>query len=122
MTVSSLLQENGVLVTKQVETVTTTATGSSTKSFANSGSAFRAFVQPQSAGDTIQAGQNTMVITHKVYCPPEQGLESAARLLVVDGSNTLTLDIIGVHRPGLYRSGALALVVVDCQQDTGLDA
>ena len=123
MSVQSLIDKHGVLMTKRIESTTTNTTGFAQRSYVNSGAAFKAFVQPQAASEPIQAGSDTMIITHKVYAPADQGIEAAGRLLTVDeAGNTLILDIIGVHRPGLFRSGNLAVVVVDCQQDTGQDS
>lgn len=123
MSIQALIDKHGVLVTKRIEGTVTNTTGFAQRSYSTSGAAFRAFVQPQSAAEPIQAGSDTMFITHKVYAPASQGIESAGRLLTVDADgNLLRLDIIGVHRPGLFRSGNLGHVVIDCQQDTGLDS
>ena len=92
MSVQSLIDKHGVLMTKRIESTTTNTTGFAQRSYVNSGAAFKAFVQPQAASEPIQAGSDTMIITHKVYAPADQGIEGAGRLLTVDeAGNTLIL-------------------------------
>lgn len=114
MSVSSLIRKHGVTVTRQVRTNAVEATGFVRPGFSGELASFTAFVQPQSASEGERAGAEELTITHKVFAETTRTFDSGDRLQVVDGSTTLELEIVGIHNPGLFKSGNLAVLVLDC--------
>jgi hypothetical protein len=123
MSVDSLIQKHGVTVQAQQIGTSQDLSGAIVQGYTNSGGTFLAFVQPQAASDAVRGGSDEELVTHKVYLSASESVDTNFdRLVVTDGSLTLKLDVVGHIRPGLFRSGALGVIVVDCTQDRGLDA
>lgn len=123
MSVDSLIQKHGVNMQAQQIGTSQDLSGAIITGYTNSGSAFKGFVQPQAASDAVRGGSDEELVTHKVYLSASESVDTNFdRLVVTDGSLTLKLDVVGHIRPGLFRSGTLGVIVVDCTQDRGLDA
>ena len=114
MSVSSLIRKHGVTVTRLVRGNTVEATGFVRPAFSGELTSFTAFVQPQSATEGERAGAEQLTVTHKVFAETTKSFKSGDRLSVVDDPDNLELEIVGVHNPGLFKSGRLAVVVLDC--------
>lgn len=114
MSVSSLIRKHGVTVTRLVRGNTVEATGFVRPGFSGELTSFTAFVQPQSATEGERAGAEQLTVTHKVFAETTKSFKSGDRLSVVDDPDSLQLEIVGVHNPGLFKSGRLAVVVLDC--------
>ena len=117
MSVSSLIRKHGVTVTRLVRGNTVEATGFVRPGFSGELTSFTAFVQPQSATEGERAGAEELTVTHKVFAETTKSFDSGDRLSVVDGSVTLELEIVGIHNPGLFKSGRLAVLVLDCVEN-----
>lgn len=120
MSAKTLITSKGVPVTINAVTNTIDDLGSTTESFASAGTA-TAFVQPVSSDENLRAGAEELFVTHRVYLPAStERIVNGNRIQVTDGSVTRQLEIVGIKRPGLFRSGILSFIVCDCIEDAGL--
>ena len=116
MSVQSLIRSKGVTVTREVRANNVEATGFVRPGFSSAGSSFTAFVQPQSSSEQQRAGADELTVTHKVFAETTLTIESGDRLSVTYGSDTLELEVVGIHNPGLFESGNMAVLVLDCTE------
>ncbi len=118
MSISALIRDKGVTVTRSVRGNTVEATGFVRPGFSPSLSSFTAFVQPQSSSEAQRGGADELTVTHKVFAETSLTVNSGDRLIVNYGSDNLELEVIGIHNPMLFSSGRLAILVIDCVENS----